>query len=363
MIRPLAVAASATLALTACGKGADATRGRGPVPVRSALAEVRAVPSEVRAVGRIVSNRSVSVRAQVSGQLTAARFAEGQAVEAGDVLVEIDRRPFEAALAEARAALARDLARAENARADAARYEELAAKEYVTRQQAEAALAGAAALDATVEGDRAAVRRAELSLAWCTIRAPVAGRTGRLLVHPGNLVTAGSQEIVTLQQLQPVYVSFAVPARYLAELRARATPAPVQVQLARGSPSVAGVVEFVDNAVDEASGTILLKARVPNQDEALWPGQVVEVALQLAAPRPAVMVPASAVQQGQRGDYAFVVKDGAAELRQVTVAQADEREVAIAEGIAAGERVVVEGQLKLVPGARVELLDGEAGPR
>jgi multidrug efflux system membrane fusion protein len=307
-------------------------------------------------VGRVVSSHSVVVRPQVTGQLMAARFSEGQVVREGALLLELDRRPFEAALAEARANLARDQARAVSARADAIRYEGLAAKEYVTRQQAEGARANAGALDATLEADRAAIERAELNLAYCSIRAPITGRTGRLLVHPGNLVTAGTQDLVTIEQQRPVLASFTLPERHLAALRAAGPGAVVLVEPASGGPASRGSVEFIDNAVDQTTGTVLVKATLPNQDEALWPGQAVQVRVKLSDRPQAVVVPSAAVAQGQQGDYVWVVKDGAAQVRQVTVEEAGEREVVVRQGIAAGEVVVTEGQMKLVPGARVEPL-------
>lgn len=349
--------------LAACSRGdPGAARGPRPVLVRTAPVVAKTVPVEIQAVGRIASSRSVAVRAQVSGQLVAAHFAEGQAVRAGDLLLELDRRPFEASLAEARANLARDEARAANARAEAARAGELVQKEFVTRQQAEGAEATAAAADATAAASRAAVQRAELNLAYATLRAPCGGRTGRLLVHPGNLVVAGAQDLVTIEQVRPVLASFSLPERHLAALRAAGPAASARVRAASGGPERAGPVVFVDNAVDAATGTILVRARLENQDEALWPGQVVEVSLRLGDRPEALVVPASAVAQGQAGDYAWVVKDGAAELRPVTVIEAGEQEVVVSRGLAAGELVVTEGQLKLTPGAKVQVEAGAGQP-
>jgi len=350
----LAVLLAATL--PACRGGEAAGRVQKPVQVRLATAVEKAVPVEVSAVGRVVSARSVVVRPQVTGQLLAARFTEGQVVREGDLLFEIDRRPFEAALAEARANLARDQARAVAARADATRYEGLAAKEYETRQQAEGARASAGALDATLDAGRAAIERAELNLAYCAIRSPLTGRTGRVLVHPGNLVTAGTQDLVTIEQQQPLLASFTLPERHLSALRAAGPGAVVTVEAASGGPSSLGSVEFIDNAVDQATGTVLVKARLPNRDQALWPGQAVEVRVRLADRPRAIVVPSAAVAQGQQGDYAWVVKDGAVEVRQISVEEAGEREVVVRQGLVAGEQVVIEGQMKLVPGIRVEPL-------
>jgi multidrug efflux system membrane fusion protein len=365
-LRPSAAVLTA-LALAACPKG-DPGKGTGPrpVPVRVAPAAERDVPVELQAVGRVVSSASVQVRAQVPGILVAARFVDGQTVRKGDVLLELDPRPYAAALAEARARLAQDRVRAENARADAGRYGELAGKEFVTRQQDEAAKANAAALEAQVAADEAALERARLNLSYCTIRAPISGRTGKRRVDPGNLVAAaGPEPLVTIEQVVPVYAEFAIPERLLGAVRARRDPPPTaRVRAAAGGPEHTGPLTFVDNAVDLATGTILLRAQLPNEDEALWPGQTVDVRLKVAERTKAVVVPAGAVAAGQQGDYAYVVSaDRRAELRQVVIDQAGEREAVIGKGIAAGEQVVVEGQLRLRPGAPVELVaDVEGKP-
>lgn len=362
-MRLRAPALLALAVLAACGRG-DRAAGRpspGPVGVRAARAIQKDVPLEVRAVGRIVSNQSVSIRSQVSGPIVAVRFAEGQPVRKGDVLLELDARPYRAALAEARAKLAQDRARAESARADARRFAELVRKEFVTRQQHEQAEANAAALDAAVAADQAAVERAALDLSYCTIRAPLAGRTGRLLVHAGNLVAANGTPLLTIEQVKPVYAAFSIPERHLPRLQGwRRAPPPVRVR-APGGEEIRGTLDFVDNAVDPTTGTILLKARVENEDEALWPGVVVDVSLRIAEQKDAVVVPAAAVAQGQQGDYAYVVgPDRKAELRLLTVEQSGSAEAVITKGIAPGDLVITEGQLKLQPGAPVEVLAEKA---
>ncbi len=359
---PFAVFAAAALA---CARGEGKASGPRAVPVRAAAAGEQDGPGELRAVGRIVSSQSVAIRPQVSGTLVAAHFTEGQAVRKGDLLVEIDRRPFEAALSEAKARLAQDEVRAANARQDAARYAGLVEKEFVSRQQHEAATANAAALEAQVAADRAAVERASLDLAYATIRAPISGRTGKLLVHAGNLVSASSPEpLVTIEQVKPVYAEFALPERHLAALRARRdAPPPVRLTTSAGGKEIVGELAFVNNAVDSATGTILLKARVANEDEALWPGQSVDVFLRVADRARAVVVPASAVPTGQQGDYVYVVTaERKAQLRLVQVEQAGAAEVVIAKGVSPGELVVTEGHLKLRPDAAVELLPDKATP-
>lgn len=353
---PRLLAALAIAAVAGCRGGAEGTaKGARPVTVRTAVAVEKSAPLEVRAVGRIVSARSVALRPQVSGVLLAARFTEGQRVSEGQVLLEIDPRPYAATLAEARARRDQERARADNSKAETARLAELAGRDLIGKQEFETARANAAAAAAGAEAAEAAVQRAELNLAWCTLRAPTAGRTGRLLVHPGNLVAAGGGEpLVTIEQTRPVYASFSIPERHLSLLRQRGKAQAVQVRTSGGLQTT-GTVDFVDNAVDTATGTILLKARIPNDDEALLPGQIVDVSVALAERTRAVVVPAAAVSQGQRGEYVFVVKgDGTVDLRDVAVDQVLGDEAVIGRGVAAGETVVIEGQLKLVPGARVE---------
>jgi multidrug efflux system membrane fusion protein len=345
----VAFALLASLAsLPGCRGGTEPVRKARAVIVRTAVAVEKSQPIEVRAVGRIVSNRSVALRAQVAGALVAARFVEGQVVAEGQVLLQIDPRPYETTLAEARAA-------------EAGRLAELASKDLVGKQEYETLRATAAVAEAGVAAADAAVKRAELNLSWCSIRAPNAGRTGRLLLHPGNLVAPERVEpLVTIEQIKPVYASFAIPERHLALLRARGKAPPVRIRPSGGG-EVAGVVDFVDNAVDPTTGTILLKARIANDDEALWPGQIVDVTVALAEREKAVVVPTAAISQGQQGDYLFVVKaDKTVELRTVKVDQVRGDEALVATGLVAGETVVVEGQLKLVPGATVE--SPEPGP-
>jgi multidrug efflux system membrane fusion protein len=361
-VRPLSAALAALALVLACSRGGGAQQG-GPraVPVRATAAVEKDVPIELRAVGRIEANQSVAIRPQVGGEIVRVHFREGEPVKKGDLLVEIDRRPYEAALAEARARLAQDRARAENARADAERLEALVEKEYVTQQQYEAARANALSLEAQVVADQAAVERAALNLAYASIRAPLAGKTGRLRVDVGNVVAPNAPEpLVTIEQVKPVFAAFSVPERHLGAVRGRAGELPVRIRAQGAGEEIAGTLAFVDNAVDPATGTILLKARVPNEDERLWPGQVVDVLLQVAERTRAVVVPASAVASGQQGDYAYVVTpEKKAELRPVVVDHAGEAEVVIGKGLAAGETVVTEGLLKLRPGAPVEILQAE----
>ena len=364
-------------ALSACkggGKQQGPPGGEG-VPVTVAQVERKTVPQQVTAIGTVEPIRNVQVRTMVGGELTAAHFQEGQEVRKGDVLFTIDPRPYQAALAQAHAAVLRDRAKLADAEATARRYDLLSKKEYVTQQQAESARAEAASMKATVAADEAALEQARLNLLYCTIRSPVTGRTGSLLVHPGNVVKANDATLVVIDQMQPIYVSFAVPERVLPQIRARqGEQMPVSARNSDQKPGEApeagairgeseqGVLTFVDNAVNTVTGTIRLKATFANKDEALWPGSFVMATVTLGEQRDAVVAPTQAVQRGQQGQYVFVVKqDGTVESRAVTVSTQDERQSVIEKGLAPGEVVVTDGQLRLAPGARVQVKGGAAG--
>jgi membrane fusion protein, multidrug efflux system len=362
--------------VAACKRGGEQKgpqQGEG-VPVTVAQVEKKTVPQQVTAIGTVEPMHTVQVRTLVGGTLVGVHFREGQEVKNGDLLFTIDARPYQAALAQAQSAVARDRAKMLDAEATARRYEELAKKEYVTQQQAESARADAASLQATVKADDAAVEQAKLNLAYCAIRTPVTGKTGSVLVHAGNVVKANDAALVVIDQMQPIYVSFAVPERVLPQIRARAgDQLPVAARLSDQKPGEVpesgairgeaeqGVLTFVDNAVNSVTGTILLKATFPNKDEALWPGSFAMATVTLGEIRDATVAPSQAVQRGQQGQYVFVVKqDGTVESRQVTVSMQDERQAVIEKGLAPGEVVVTDGQLRLAPGARVQVKGGAA---
>jgi membrane fusion protein, multidrug efflux system len=363
-------------AIAACKRGAQqgAPQGEG-VPVTVAQVEKKTVPQLVTAIGTVEPMHSVQVRSLVGGSLQGVHFREGQEVEKGALLFTIDARPYQAALAQAESNVQRDRARLIDAEANARRYEDLAKKEYVTQQQADSARADAAAMKATVAADAAAVEQAKLNLAYCAIRSPVTGRTGSVLVHAGNVIKANDVPLVVIDQMQPIYVSFAVPESVLPQIRAKQgerlsvaarlsdqKPGEVPESGAIRGEAERGVLTFVDNAVNTVTGTILLKATFENKDEALWPGSFAMATLTLGEIRDATVAPSQAVQRGQQGQYVFVVKqDGTVESRQVTVATQDEREAVIAKGLAPGEVVVTDGQLRLAPGARVQIKGGAAG--
>lgn len=334
-----------------------------PVPVTVAPVEARDVPETVFAVGSVQPYLEVGIRPLVTGAIVGVFFREGQEVRVGQRLFEIDPRPYRAALGQAEGALARARAQAANARADERRFGELVKKDYVTRQQYESARATAAADDADVAAAEDAVRRARLDLANCEIAAPIPGRTGAVLVQLGNVVQANQQAaLVTIAQIRPVYVAFTVPEQVLPRVRQAGSTLPVFAR--SGDQTRRGTLSFVNNAVDPTTGTILLKATFPNQDEALWPGQYVDVRLQLGVRRNAMVAPASAVVTGQSGATVWVVRrDGTAAEQPVQVASKDADVAVISGGLQAGEQVVTDGQLRLVPGARVEVKRTAAPPQ
>jgi multidrug efflux system membrane fusion protein len=292
-------------------------------------------------------------------------FREGQDVREGDALFTIDARAYQAALQAAEANLAREKARALTAEADARRYDDLVAREYVTRQQSEQATATFEAAKATVEALEAEMANARLNLSYCTIRSPIAGRTGDVRVRAGNLVgPSDAAPLVTVNRIRPILVGFAVPEQRLSEIRAAAAAGPLAVTAlpsgVAGEP-LAGELVFLDNAVDSNTGTVLLKALFPNEDEVLWPGQFVNVRLRLRTLPNAVVIPASAVQSSQKGEFAYVVgADQTAQMRLVQLGPRLDGEVVITDGVAADETVVVDGQLRLTPGAKVSISSGLA---
>jgi membrane fusion protein, multidrug efflux system len=328
------------------------------VPVTVGQAERRAVPFELAATGTVEPLQTVAIQPQVSGLIVQIAFTEGEEVKKGQILFQIDARPFRAALDQAEANLARDSATAANAEQDAKRYSTLANKEYVTAQQYDQARTTASAAQATLAGSRAAVEQARLNLQYATIRAPIAGRTGSLRVRQGNLVrTSDVTPLVTINQIRPILARFAVPANNLGLIQQhRAEDLPVRAQPAGGGTASEGKLNFVDNAVDTTTGTILLKGLFPNQDGALWPGEFVDVRLRLYVDQNVLVVPASAVVSGQQGTFVFVVgADSTAATKKVKVSRTA-TDVAVVSGeVQPGDRVVTDGQLRLRAGSKVQI--------
>jgi len=354
----LAGLAGALAATMACGT----SRGDAPpkVPVSVARVERRALPYELDATGTVEPIRSVDVLPQVNGTILHVHFAEGDEVAPGQVLFEIDPRPYQAALQQAEGALLRDLTTAVAAAREAARYKTLATTKTVTQEDYETKQSAAEAAAAAVRSDSAAAAIARLNLDYATVRAPIGGRTGRLLLHEGNLVRAGSDPLVSIVQMRPILVRFPVPATNLPALRQRAGQELKVIALpARDSASaIQGILSFIDNQVDTATGTVLLKARFSNRDGALWPGEFVTVTLVLGVQNDAVVVPSQAVMQGQQGTYVFVVNnDGTATTQPVTVERTLDS-LSVIAGVPAGTLVVTDGQLRLTPNAKVDIRGG-----
>lgn len=336
-----------------------------PVAVTVAKAERGPAPYVIEANGIVEPMQTVAVQSQVGGVLKEVRFREGDEVQAGQVLFEIDPVPYSAALRQAQAVLARDEAQYENARRDADRYAALAQKDFVTRSQADQAASNATALKAVMEADRANVTSAQFSLDNATIRAPVAGKTGSLLVRRGNLVRPGANPpLVVINQIHPILVRFTVPDREFPLLMKYAAAETLSVRVTpRGTAAaVVGRLSFIDNGVDTTTGTVLLKGQFDNRDGRLWPGQFVAASLELYVDKDALLVPSVAVMNGQEGPFVFVVDaQGKAQMQPVTVGRVVDEKTVIEKGLEAGATVVTDGQSRLIPGASVEVKPGAGG--
>jgi len=335
------------------------------VPVTVATVLQKTVPVEVHAIGNVEAFSTVSVKAQVAGEVEKAYFQQGQDVKAGDLLFTLDRRPFEATLQQLEANLARDQAQLRNADAQAERMESLYHDGIVSKEQADTFRTTADALAASVRADEAAVKKARIDLGYCTILAPIAGRTGDLLVHPGNIVKSNETVLVVINQVRPIYVTFSVPEQNLSKIKKFQARGALGVEALIPDdelPPSKGALTFINNAVDSTTGTIQLKASFQNSDNRLWPGQFVNVVLKLTTQPEAVVVPSQAVQTGQSGFYAFVVKpDLTTELRTVVPGSTVGAETVIENGLAPGEQVVTDGQLRLYPGAKIEVKNAPQG--
>ncbi len=339
-------------------KAPSETRGgaRKPVVVDIQPVQRRTVPLVIEAVGTVEAEHSVDIRAQVSGILARATFAEGQRVRSGELLFEIDAAPFKVAMDQAAAALARDRAQADNAKVQMERMAPLIDKGYVTHGDYDQARATAAAAAATVTADEAALEKARIDLSYTQIRAPITGRTGNLAVKPGNLVNANTA-LVTINQTQPALVRYTVPQQQLDLVRryqkSNAVTIEVRAEAADGPVLGQGQLVFVDNNVNPQTGTVLLKARVPNADESLWPGQFVKARMILAVESDRVVIPESALQSGQQGAFVYVVDDGKARMQPITVDRQVGTDVVVASGLAGGESLIVRFPRDLAPGAAV----------
>ncbi|MGA8753459.1 efflux RND transporter periplasmic adaptor subunit [Candidatus Deferrimicrobium sp.] len=353
--------------LAGCSPGGKTPSKEPPkaVPVTIGSAVQKSIPIQARAIGTVEAYSTVSIKTMIGGQIIRVGFSEGQDVRKGDFLFEIDSAPYEAALKMAEAARARDIALKDNAEKEVRRYASLVEKNLVPRQQYDQFASSAAALEATVQADAAAVENARVQLAYCSIRSPIDGRTGSLLVQRGNVVKANDATLVTINQVVPIRVSFSIPEQYLADIRKYKAAGTLKVEASpqdgKAGP-VAGTLSFIGNAVDPGTGTIQLKGTFPNTDRRLWPGQFANVVLTLTVRSGAVVVPSEAIQTGQQGQYVFVVRpDLTVDARPVTTGEAFEGGTVIRKGVVAGEKVVTDGQLRLVPGAKVEPTKGTGG--
>jgi multidrug efflux system membrane fusion protein len=399
----LIVFGAAAIVLSGCsGSGASAPSaksgkkglgGGGDVPVTVAAASLKDVPVEVQVIGNVEAYSTITVKAQTGGQLTKVYFQEGDYVKKGAPLFEIDSRPLEAAvnqahanllrdqaaLGQAQANLARDSAQARYAASQAARYAQLFEQGIVSKDQAEQLRAGAdadsqglAADKAAIESARATVVAAQatldsatLQLEYTSIKSPIDGRTGNLNVKLGNIVNANSMDLMTINEVQPIYVTFAVPEKQLSGVKRYMSEGALMVRVKPqddAGTEEAGKLTFVDNTVDMTTGTIKLKGTFPNTDRKLWPGEFVDVTLRLTTQMKAVVVPNQAIQTGQAGSFVYVVKeDRTVEPRPVTTGLRADQDMVIETGLKAGETVVIEGQLRLAPGSHVTLRDGRGG--
>ena len=358
-------------ALTAAGCAGGGTPPRSPragngasadIPVTTAEVVQKTMPLAINVIGNAEAYSNVAVHPQITGELTSVNFKEGDDIRKGEILFTLDFRPLESALEQAEGALARDTAQADNARASAARYQDLQSRGIAALEQADQAQTSSAALDATVDADRAAVENAKVQLRYATIFAPLTGRTGELMVHAGNLVRANdTTPLVVINQISPIYVSFGIPEAQLPDLKRFLAQGSVAVEAAAPGATTPskGHITFIDNAVDPTTGQIKVKASFPNDDRQLWPGQFVHVTVTLKVEQRAIVVPTDAVQEGTGGRYVFVLKpDRTVDMRDVAVEREIEDTTVVRSGLAQGDIVVTDGQVRLSEGSKVIVKSG-----
>jgi membrane fusion protein, multidrug efflux system len=376
------------LATWGCSGGSQGKQARGPksVPVVVGTVTTRDVPLQLRTMGNVQALTTVAVKPLVGGEIIGVHFVEGQEVRKGDLLFTIDPRPYDASVKQSEANLAKDLAQvkqaeanlerdsaqAKNAGVQAERYRTLAERNLVSRELYDQVRTNSEALESTlaadraalenaksaVQADRASLENAKLQLAYCSIRSPLSGRTGSILVHRGNVVKANdTQSLTVINQISPVYVVFSLPEKALSDIRRHMAIGRLKVEASLPNDTKAadeGVLTFVDNAVDNSTGTIQLKGTFPNQAQRLWPGQFVNTTLTLTTQRNAVVISNKAIQTGQQGQYVFVVKqDSTVESRPIVVDRVMDEDAVITKGLNPGETVVLDGQLQLIPGVKV----------
>lgn len=351
----------ATGLLGACsdqtGAQAEARKAAPAVPVLVAQVVQKSMPLRVHAIGNVETIASVTIKARVDGQITQVHVRDGQDVATGDLLFQLDRKPYESQLEQADANLARNQAQLDYLRGQEQRYQDLLKQNFVSREGYAQVAANLRGAQASVRADEAAVQNARVNLGYTTIRAPIHGRVGKVMLSQGNLVKGNdSAPMLVINQLSPIYVGVAVPQQYLNDIRIRHKAAPLRVEavIDRGAPALRGKLAFIDNAVDLSTGTIKLRGVFDNRDKQLWPGQFVDAWLALGDESQALVVPTQALQTGPKGQFVYVVTpDASAELRMVEVARTEGEETVLASGVAAGETVVVDGASRILPGTRV----------
>jgi len=366
----LATLAAALVAI-GCSAGGETLPTRNPaaqpaVPVSAGTVVRKPMPMTIEGIGTAEPYSTVAVHSQVTGELTSVHFTDGDDVEKGQLLFTLDRRPLEAALQQAEAALERDLAQLTNAAAQFQRYQDLSDRGIATREQLDQTRTNKATLEAAVAADRAAVENARVQLAYATVSAPLAGRTGKLMIHAGNLVRANdTTPLVVINQVTPIYVSFAIAEGQLPILKQYMARGPLAVEArppGDTAPASTGRVTFVDNAVDQSTGTITIRGTFSNADRRLWPGQFVNVVVTLDTDPNAIVVPAAAVQDGQQGKFVFVIKaDKSVEQRTINVVRTAGSDAVVSSGLAPGDTVVTDGQLRLAPGSHVTVRPSASG--
>jgi multidrug efflux system membrane fusion protein len=345
-------------------KEKPAAKGPGAAPVAVVAAVQQSVPVRLQAIGNVEAYSSVAVKSRVDGQIVDVHFREGQEVKKGDVLFKIDSRPFEAALKQAEAQALRDVASRDQAASQERRYQELLEKNFVSKDAYAQYRTNAQTAEATSKASQAALENARLNLDYTVIRSPIDGYVGRALLQAGNMVKANDTiSLVVINQVKPVYVSFAIPEQQLATVRDLMRKGPLSVEVAApgaDKPLAAGRIAFLDNAVDQTTGTIKVRAVFDNGDAALWPGQFYTVRVKLFDQDNAILVPSRALQTGPNGQFVYVVKDDqTVDLRRVSVTRSEGDNAVLGEGgVKAGEKVVVRGALRLAPGAKVIVSDG-----
>lgn len=353
--------------ISACSKDkTEKTPKKEAVPVTTSRVIQKTVPVQIKTIGNVEAYSTVEVKSQIGGELINVNFMEGRDVGKGDLLFTIDPRPFEAALRQAEATLSRDTAQMENAREEERRYAELVKKGYVAQSQYDQVRTNAAALEAVVNADKALVENARLQLSYCFIRSPITGRTGSLMSHKGNIIKANADKpMVVINQIQPVYVNFSVPEQHIYDIKKYMASGKLKVEAfisREDARPVNGLLTFIDNAVDTATGTIRLKGSFSNEGKHLWPGQFIDVVLTLTTRPDALVVPSQAIQTGRSGQYVFVVKDDlTVESRPIAIGRAVDGETVVEKGLQPGDNVVTDGQLRLTKGAKVEIKGSTEG--